>query len=275
MLRMCEYKFCNQYHNLLLSIFFFPWNFPRSEAFSSNSMCHIHWPSGHQCSAGTKLDTIYFSKNKYLYRLRQISNPLVSHSRSCPNRQNCVLNSMVKGLVEVSKSQLLACSVVLTSTASCRVALQPLRSRTVISRQGSQSQRERKMNRKFWALYVSHLLSTWSDKMWEFSVPFFLLGLDRPNTMSFVGLYALAAGATNIAFGPVIGYLVDKYPRLQTLIFTLLLQNILISVSFLLLYSILSLSTASGTFGAIMMSGVIILCACASLASTARYILLP
>jgi hypothetical protein len=157
-----------------------------------------------------------------------------------------------------------------------RSIVQPSRNRASTSRQSSRTEREREINPKFWALYASHLLSTWGDKMWEFSVPFLLLGLNRPDTVSLVGIYALVTGVANISFGPIIGYLVDKLPRLQTLIFTLLLQNVLISFSFLLLYSILSLSTAavSSAVGAALICGVVICCAIASLASTARFVLI-
>jgi hypothetical protein len=146
------------------------------------------------------------------------------------------------------------------------------RSRPIVLRQRARTQDDQPMQSKLWPFYLSHLLSAWGDKMWEFSVPFILLGLNRPDTMSFVGVYAICTGVANILFGPIIGYLVDKYPRLQTVIVTLVLQNVLISISFLLLYAVLSLSSSSGAVGCALISGVVTFCAAASLASTARFI---
>jgi hypothetical protein len=153
----------------------------------------------------------------------------------------------------------------------CNIPINALASRSpaVLLRHGTQTQGD--IQSKLWALYVSHSLSAWGDKMWEFSVPFILLGLNRPDAMSFVGVYAICTGVANILFGPIIGYLVDKYPRLQTVIVTLVLQNVLISISFLLLYAVLSLSSSSGAVGCALISGVVTFCAAASLASTARF----
>ena len=213
-------------------------------------------------------------------KLTCLSSQYLHHRRRMTLVQNCIPRKFAENpdLTSCPQSSGYAClsthGLIRTSTPTCRAIAQPLRNRALVSRQGSRTQRERMLHPKFWALYMSHLLSTWGDKMWEFTVPFLLLGLNRPDTMTFVGIYAFCTGAANIAFGPIIGYLVDKYPRLQALIFTLLLQNVLISISFLFLYSILSLSTASGAVGVGLIIGVVTFCAVASLASTARYVLL-
>jgi hypothetical protein len=119
------------------------------------------------------------------------------------------------------------------------------------------------------AMYLGQLLSGFADRMWEFSVPFFLLALNRPDSMALAILYAVFAGVANVAGGPVIGYFVDKYPRLRTISFCLVMQSALVLFSFLIIRTALSLSaSSSGTIAALV--GVLTLTSsAASLASLA------
>lgn len=96
------------------------------------------------------------------------------------------------------------------------------------------------------AVYISQMLSGFADRMWEFSIPFFLLALNRPDSMLLAIFYALVSGVANVAGGPVIGYAVEKYPRLKTVNVCIMLQTVLVLVSFIAMRTALSLSASSG-----------------------------
>ncbi|KAJ1482735.1 hypothetical protein T484DRAFT_1803062 [Baffinella frigidus] len=64
------------------------------------------------------------------------------------------------------------------------------------------------------ALYFSQFLSGFGDRVWQFAIPFFLLALQRPDSLTFAVFYALVTGFTNIACGPIVSYSVEKFGRL-------------------------------------------------------------
>ena len=106
---------------------------------------------------------------------------------------------------------------------------------------------------KLRAMYLCQTLSGFADRMWEFSIPFFLLALSRPDSMALAIFYAVVAGLTNVAGGPVVGYAVDKYPRLPTVTVCLMLQTCLVLLSYLAMRTALSLTaSSSGTIAALV-----------------------
>lgn len=122
---------------------------------------------------------------------------------------------------------------------------------------------------KLRAMYVCQTLSGFADRMWEFSIPFFLLALNRPDSMALAIFYAVVAGLTNVAGGPVVGYAVDKFPRLQTVTVCLTLQTFLVLVSYIAMRTALSLSASSGGIIAALVVILTISSSAASLASLA------
>mmetsp|Transcript_7525 Transcript_7525/g.17416 ORF Transcript_7525/g.17416 Transcript_7525/m.17416 type:complete len:339 (+) Transcript_7525:2-1018(+) len=104
------------------------------------------------------------------------------------------------------------------------------------------------------ALYFSQFLSGFGDRVWQFAIPFFLLALQRPDSLTFAVFYALVTGFTNIACGPIVSYSVEKFGRLQTITACMLVQITFVSLSFLLTYIALSLSSRwMGTLGFLML----------------------
>jgi hypothetical protein len=45
---------------------------------------------------------------------------------------------------------------------------------------------------KLRALYISWFMINWTDRMWEFSVPFFLLTMDSIDSMRFALIYGMS-----------------------------------------------------------------------------------
>jgi len=63
-------------------------------------------------------------------------------------------------------------------------------------------------------LYVSHLLSTWNSRVFEFGAVLYLSTI-FPGTLLPMSVYALTRGLSAIAFAPAVGHYVDIGNRLQ------------------------------------------------------------
>jgi hypothetical protein len=63
-------------------------------------------------------------------------------------------------------------------------------------------------------LYISHFLSTWNSRVFEFGAALYLASI-FPGTLLPMSVYALARGAAAILFSPAIGQYIDKGNRLQ------------------------------------------------------------
>ena len=64
-----------------------------------------------------------------------------------------------------------------------------------------------------WKLYVSHFLSTWNSRSFEFASVLFLAHI-YPNTLLYLSLYAIVRSASAIVFAPMIGRAIDKCARI-------------------------------------------------------------
>jgi len=62
--------------------------------------------------------------------------------------------------------------------------------------------------------YMSHFLSTWSDRMWEFAIALLLINI-WPDTMLLVALFGFTESIAVVLGGPVVGDWVDTHPRLE------------------------------------------------------------
>jgi solute carrier family 40 (iron-regulated transporter), member 1 len=62
--------------------------------------------------------------------------------------------------------------------------------------------------------YISHFLSTWNSRVFEFGAALYLATI-FPHTLLPLSVYALVRGLAAILFSPVIGQYIDKSDRLQ------------------------------------------------------------
>lgn len=63
-------------------------------------------------------------------------------------------------------------------------------------------------------LYVSHFLSTWNSRVFEFGAVLYLATI-FPGTLLPMSLYALTRGLVAIIFAPAVGHYIDVGNRLQ------------------------------------------------------------
>lgn len=63
-------------------------------------------------------------------------------------------------------------------------------------------------------LYISHFLSTWNSRVFEFGAVLYLATL-YPGTLLPMSVYALSRGLAAIVFAPAVGFYVDVGNRLQ------------------------------------------------------------
>jgi hypothetical protein len=63
-------------------------------------------------------------------------------------------------------------------------------------------------------LYLSHFLSTWNSRVFEFGAVLYLAAI-FPGTLLPMSVYALTRGAAAILFSPAVGQYIDRANRLQ------------------------------------------------------------
>ncbi|KAF5018440.1 hypothetical protein F66182_9577 [Fusarium sp. NRRL 66182] len=93
-------------------------------------------------------------------------------------------------------------------------------------------------------LYVSHTLSTWNSRVFEFGSVLYLASI-FPGTLMPLAAYALARGAAAIAFSSWVGQYIDCHDRLKTVRLSIVSQRLVVAAScviFLVLSKVKSLS---------------------------------
>lgn len=65
-----------------------------------------------------------------------------------------------------------------------------------------------------YSLYISHFLSTWNSRVFEFGAVLFLASI-YPGTLLPMSIYALSRGLSAIIFAPAIGQYIDASNRLH------------------------------------------------------------
>ncbi|BDA48594.1 Solute carrier family 40 member 1 [Coccomyxa sp. Obi] len=80
------------------------------------------------------------------------------------------------------------------------------------------------------ALYGSHFLSTWGQRMWEFAIGLILLEL-RPGSLALVSVFGLVDSGAQVLAGPHIGAYIDRTPRLAAACSMYILQNSAVALS--------------------------------------------
>lgn len=79
-------------------------------------------------------------------------------------------------------------------------------------------------------LYVSHILSTWNSRLFEFGAVLYLAGI-FPGTLFPLSVYAFTRGAAGIFFAPAVGQYIDTGNRLQVVRVSIMTQRWAVATS--------------------------------------------
>ena len=114
----------------------------------------------------------------------------------------------------------------------------------------SQHSTERRVENKapkalLYRLYVSHTLSTWNARTFEFGAVIFLAAI-FPGTLFFASCYALFRSAAAAALGSWIGSLVDSKNRLYVVRQSIVWQRLSVALSCLILAALLASNPQNG-----------------------------
>ena len=85
-----------------------------------------------------------------------------------------------------------------------------------------------------WKIYVSRALSAWGDRLWSFGAGIFMVEL-APDNLRLVSIYGLVLSISVILFGAPIGNWIDKSQRLKAARIFLATQNLVTSLSCVIL----------------------------------------
>ncbi|UKZ55475.1 hypothetical protein TrVGV298_009299 [Trichoderma virens] len=84
-------------------------------------------------------------------------------------------------------------------------------------------------------LYVSHFLSTWNSRVFEFGAVLYLAAV-FPGTLLPMSLYALVRGLSAIVFAPAVGWYIDTGNRLQVVRVSIVFQRLVVAASCAIFY---------------------------------------
>ncbi|KAI9652206.1 MAG: hypothetical protein M1829_001815 [Trizodia sp. TS-e1964] len=84
-------------------------------------------------------------------------------------------------------------------------------------------------------LYISHLLSTWNSRVFEFGAVLYLASI-FPGSLLPMSIYALSRSAAAILFSPAIGQYIDRGNRLHVVRLSIVLQRFVVAASCAIFY---------------------------------------
>ncbi|TQN71685.1 Solute carrier family 40 member 1 [Colletotrichum shisoi] len=84
-------------------------------------------------------------------------------------------------------------------------------------------------------LYLSHFLSTWNSRMFEFGAVLYLATI-FPGTLLPMSLYALTRGLSALLFASTVGHYIDNNDRLKVVRASIVFQRLAVSASCVILY---------------------------------------
>lgn len=84
-------------------------------------------------------------------------------------------------------------------------------------------------------LYVSHFLSTWNSRLFEFGA-FLFLATIYPGTLLPASVYALVRAFSAVSFSPWIGRFIDRSERLRTVRLSIIGQRVAVTSSCVILF---------------------------------------
>ncbi|KAL2128819.1 hypothetical protein VTI74DRAFT_8599 [Chaetomium olivicolor] len=109
-------------------------------------------------------------------------------------------------------------------------------------------------------LYVSHFLSTWNSRIFEFGAVLYLATI-FPGTLLPMSVYALTRGLSAIFFAPAVGQYVDTGNRLQVVRVSIVFQRLVVAMSCVIFY-ILAIGPPLGHGGETVMLVLLSFLAC-------------
>ncbi|KAH7138388.1 Ferroporti-1 [Dendryphion nanum] len=109
---------------------------------------------------------------------------------------------------------------------------------TPVARTTAHHENEKSARSILWRLYISHTLSTWNARMFEFGAVIFLATI-FPQTLFYTSLYALFRSATATLLSSWIGTLVDCTNRLTVVRHSIVYQRCSVACSCLILHVLL------------------------------------
>ncbi|PWW77267.1 hypothetical protein C7212DRAFT_357277 [Tuber magnatum] len=119
-------------------------------------------------------------------------------------------------------------------------------------------------------LYLSHLLSTWNSRVFEFGALLFIASL-YPNTLLPGSLYALVRGVSAVLCSPRVGRYVDSGDRLRVVRVSIVAQRVAVVLSCGGLLAVRD--GVGGMVGGVVMMGVLaVLACCEKLASVGNLV---
>ena len=86
-----------------------------------------------------------------------------------------------------------------------------------------------------WPLYLSHLLQTFGDRLWQFAVPILFTEIFTTSILP-QSIFSFATYSAVFIFMPMFGNWIDEANRLYVIKLTIILQNIMIMISSVLVY---------------------------------------
>ncbi|RSM15094.1 hypothetical protein CDV31_005175 [Fusarium ambrosium] len=87
-------------------------------------------------------------------------------------------------------------------------------------------------------LYLSHFLSTWNSRVFEFGAVLYMATI-FPGTLMPMSVYAFVRGLSAIAFAPAVGMYIDTGNRLQVVRASIVFQRIVVAASCAIFYILL------------------------------------
>ena len=79
-------------------------------------------------------------------------------------------------------------------------------------------------------LYISHFLSAWNSRMFEFGAVLFLASI-YPGTLLYTSIYALIRSASSVLFSARVGACIDEMNRLHSMRHSIILQRAAVIIS--------------------------------------------
>ncbi|KAH7125875.1 iron transporter [Dactylonectria macrodidyma] len=109
-------------------------------------------------------------------------------------------------------------------------------------------------------LYLSHFLSSWNSRVFEFGAVLYLATI-FPGTLLPMSVYALTRGLSAVLFAPAIGHYIDTNDRLQVVRASIVFQRLAVATSCAIFY-ILYIGIPLGQDGRMGMLAVVSFLAC-------------
>jgi iron-regulated transporter 1 len=106
-------------------------------------------------------------------------------------------------------------------------------------------------------LYISHFLSAWNSRLFEFGAVLFL-AIIKPGTLLYASIYAFVRSFSAILLASKIGQCIDEWNRLRCIQTSILMQRVAVSLS-CVLFGLWVLLDVSPLISIVLFSGLVLL----------------